>query len=191
VIEGVEVIQNEHAREIIVVGNGTRDIPVFLPIILFLTWNDKVSITFNTTAAYQLRLADPNETHLLRSIVVVLDEDIYVDPEIVDIFPDQDEERWAAHRAQKLRPDLQHVIQGDTCKMFLPTDTFSGHLRREFSVELPRDPKTSDVFEYAKPVPNGRAQLDALIQEARFAKRKRKNMAALSNRGSNASSLSG
>jgi hypothetical protein len=55
---------------------------------------------------------------------------------------------------------------------------------------LPHDPKTGDVFEYAKSVPAGRAQLDALIQDARFAKRKRENMAALPSRGSNASSLS-
>jgi hypothetical protein len=67
--------------------------------------------------------------------------------------------------------------------MGFPTDTFSGHSRREFSVELPRDPKTGDVLEYAKPVPTGRAQLDSLIQDARFAKRKRENMAALPSRG--------
>jgi hypothetical protein len=74
-----------HAREIFVVGNGTRDcISVFLPIILFLTWNDKVRITFNTKAAYQPRLDDPHETHLQRSIVVILDEEIYVDPDLVD-----------------------------------------------------------------------------------------------------------
>jgi hypothetical protein len=130
-IEGVEVIQNEHAREIVVVGNGTRDcISVFPPIILFLTWNDKVRITFNTKAAYQLRFDDPHETYLQRSIVVILDKEIYVDPDLVDRFPDQDEERWAANWAQKLRPDLQHVIQDETYKMFLPTDTLSGHLRR-------------------------------------------------------------
>jgi hypothetical protein len=43
---------------------------VFLPIILFLTWNDKVRITFNTKAAYQLRLDDPNEVHIKRFIIV-------------------------------------------------------------------------------------------------------------------------
>jgi hypothetical protein len=47
-----------------------------------------------------------------------------------------------------------------------------------------------DVFEYAKPVIAGRAQLDALIQDARFAKRKRGNMTSIPSHGSNASFLS-
>jgi hypothetical protein len=37
----------------VICKNGTRDcISVFLPIILFLTWNDKIRITFNTKASH-------------------------------------------------------------------------------------------------------------------------------------------
>ena len=145
--EGVAVISNEGAHEVVVVGDlGKKDIEDILPMVLYLTHDDLIRVTFNTEAAYQLRLEDETDRYIHRSIILLVGTSIFVEDHLLSSFPDPEETRWARHWRSKLRPDLDHVYKGETIRLFLPMDTFSGSHRRELSVELPVDPASEGLI---------------------------------------------
>ena len=177
-ILGVSLTKPEEAREILVVGDVSRsNIILYVPIILALTHGNSFRVTFNTTAAYILRVEEGNDKYLPRSIIVFLEPYVYVNPETLYLFPDVDDHDWSRHWYKILRPDIYAIYRLPTSSLFLASDTYSGQGRREFSVEPPLDPATGSVFNHRKSklnrsLPLGLALLEYRKEEARELLRK-------------------